>query len=101
MSVLYKIFLKDFKLLKCCFVLLTSFFLYGEFRRFLVEKPSLTSDGRASLAPENFPEILICKLDGYDRKQLKFHGYETSFQYAIDEFLLIQYNNHVTLRPVL
>ena len=67
MSVLHKIFIKDFKLLKFCFFLLTSFFLYGEFRLFFVEKPSLTSDGRATLAPINFPEILICKIDGYDK----------------------------------
>ena len=67
MSVLHKIFIKDFKLLKFCFFLLTSFFLYGEFRLFFVEKPSLTSDGRAKLASMNFPEILICKIDGYDK----------------------------------
>ena len=87
MSVLYKIFIKDFKLFKIFFFLLTAFFLYGELRLFLVEKPSLTSDGRAILAPINFPEILICKIDGYDKEQLTFHGYETSFRYAIDEFL--------------
>ena len=53
---------------------------------FLVEKPSLTSDGRAILAPINFPEILICKIDGYDKEQLGFHGYGTGFRYAKDEF---------------
>ena len=90
MSVLHKIFIKDFKLLKFGFFLLTSFFLYGELLLFFVEKPSLTSDGRATLAPINFPEILICKIDGYDKKQLTFHGYENSFRYAIDEFLKIK-----------
>ena len=87
MSVLYKIFIKDFKIIKFCFFLLTSFFLYGEFRQFLIEKPSLTSDARTNLAPNHFPDVLICKIEGYDKKQLKFHGYETSYQYAIDEFL--------------
>ena len=87
MSVLHKIFIKDFKLLKFGFFLLTSFFLYGELLLFFVEKPSLTSDGRAKLASMNFPEILICKIDGYDKEQLGFHGYGTGFRYAIDEFL--------------
>ena len=87
MSVFYKIFIKDFKLLKFLFFVLTSFFLYGELRLFFVEKPSFTSDGIATLAPINYPEILICKIDGYDKEQLKFHGYETSFRYATDEFL--------------
>ena len=97
MSVLYKIFLKDFKIIKFCFFLLTSFFLYGEFRQFLIEKPSLTSDARTTLAPNHFPDVLICKIEGYDKKQLKFHGYETSYQYAIDEFLryTINYINFI------
>ena len=89
MSVLHKIFIKDFKLLKCFFFFLTFFFLYGEIRLFFVEKPSLTSVGRSTLAPEHFPEILICKIEGYDKEQLNFHGYETSFRYAIDEFLYL------------
>ena len=158
MSVLHKIFIKDFKLLKFGFFLLTSFFLYGELLLFFVERPTLTSDAKKALAPINFPEILICKIDGYDKgrvnhfflgkssdseflrppspflesseffkgchmvkgsnkyqkgpqkrrlissyelcpdffrqniidpfpnEQLEFHGYDTSFEYAIDEF---------------
>ena len=86
MSVWYKMFLQDFKLMKIFFFLLTSYFLYGELQLFLIEKPSLTSEGTAALAPRNFPEILICPINGYDKEKLEFHGYETSFRYAIDEF---------------
>ena len=87
MTVWYKLFVKDFNLLKLCFFILTSYFLYGELRLFFVEKPSLTSEGKASLAPRHFPEIIICPINGYDKEKLEYHGYETSYRYAIDEFL--------------
>ena len=34
MTVWYKLFVKDFNLLKLCFFILTSYFLYGELRLF-------------------------------------------------------------------
>ena len=57
MSVWYEIFVKDFKWLKLCFFLLTSFLLLGEFQLFFIDKPSLRSEGIEDLTTTNeYPE---------------------------------------------
>lgn len=83
MSVWYEIFFKDFKWLKLCFFLLTSYFLFGEFQLFYIEKPSLRSQGIEDLAAKNFPEIIVCPKQGYDEKKLAFHGFTNGYQYTI------------------
>ena len=83
MSSWYEIVFKDFKWLKLLFFLLTSFFLLGEFQLFFIDKPSLTSEGKEDLAARNFPEILVCRIQGYDDQKLAFHNYTNGYQYTI------------------
>ena len=39
---------------------------------FFVERPTLTSDAKVALAPINFPEVLLCKIDGYDKERVYY-----------------------------
>ena len=78
----YNFFVKDFKLLEFCFVVITTYFLFGEAHLFFFEKPTLASLEKIDLSPDHFPEILICPRHGYDEDMLEKHGYSTSFHYS-------------------
>ena len=78
---LYHLWLR-FRFLKFSFFLITSYFLYQELVLFL-SKPTFISISKYKIQPENFPDILICPLSGFDQEELRRLGYSESFAYTM------------------
>ena len=74
--------LKDYKILKISFMVLTSYLLIDEIRVFLVTKPTLTSVTQTNIKPEDFPVVLICPKQGFDLQSLHKLGYPYSTFYG-------------------
>ena len=75
--------LKDYKILKVSFMILTSYLLIDEMRVFLITKPTLTSVTQTNIRPESFPDILICPQQAFDLNSLHNLGYKLSFYYGL------------------
>ena len=74
--------LRDNRLIKICFIALTSYLLFNEMLVFLVTKPTLTSVTQTSIKPEDFPVFLICPKQGFDLQSLHKLGYPYSTFYG-------------------
>ena len=74
-----------FKLLKFCFILVTSYFLYQELVLFLATKPTLISISKSRIQPRHFPAILVCPTSG--------EGPLNSPLYVMDESINIDPTN--------
>ena len=75
--------LKDYKILKISFMVLTSYLLIDEMRNFLVTKPTFTSVTQTKIKPDSFPNILICPEQAFDLNSLHSFGYRLSFYYGL------------------
>ena len=75
--------LKDHRILKIVFIVLTIYLLIDEMRTFLITKPTLTSVTHTGLIPETFPNILICSEEGFDIDSLHHLGYGNGFFYGV------------------
>ena len=74
---------KDYRILKICFMALTSYLLIEEMIVFLVIKPTLTSLTQTNIKPETFPEILICPEPAFDLDALTRYGYRLNLYYSL------------------
>ena len=74
--------LRDNRLIKICFIALTSYLLFNEMLVFLVTKPTLTSVTQTNIKPEDFPVFLICPKQGFDLQSLHKLGYPYSTFYG-------------------
>lgn len=75
--------LRDYKLVKICFAVITIYLLYDELRIFLIEKPTLSSVTKSRLRPRNYPDIIICPVPGFDQAAIERLGYESSYYYSM------------------
>ena len=75
--------LKDYRLVKICFIVLTCDLLYEEIHVWLVRKPTLTSVTTSNIRPETFPDILLCPEQAFDLHSLNKIGYKFSFYYGV------------------
>ena len=73
---------REYRILKICFVGLTTYLLVNEMRVFLIDKPTLTSRTQTKMYPEIFPEILICPEQAFDLDSLLKLGYYASYYYG-------------------
>ena len=74
---------KDYRILKFCFMVLTSYLFMVELQVFLINKPTLTSVSQKDISPEIFPDILICPDQGFEIDELNRLGYQYSFFYSL------------------
>ena len=74
--------LKDFRLLKLIFTLLTVVLLYDELLIFFIERPTMASIAKTALKPTNFPSIYICARSGFNQTELSILGYEHGYKYT-------------------
>ena len=74
--------LKDFRLLKLIFTLLTVVLLYDELLIFFIERPTMASIAKTALKPTNFPSIYICASRGFNQTELSKLGYEHGYKYS-------------------
>ena len=74
--------LRDNRLIKICFIALTSYLLFHEIAVFLVTKPTLTSVTQTNIKPDDFPVVLICPKQGFDLQSLHELGYPYSTFYG-------------------
>ena len=74
--------MKDFRILKICFLVLTLYLLIEEIIDFVIIKPTLTSVTQTNLTPANFPDILICPEKAFDLDYIHKLGYKYSFYYG-------------------
>ena len=81
MGVMWDVIFQDFRLVKLCFIVMTTYLLYEELNVFFVKRPTVTSFTEEQLTPTSFPEIIICSNNGFSQKWLNIHGYDDSFQY--------------------
>ena len=82
MKLLLRSILKDNRVIKICFIALTSYLLFTEMVVFLVSKPTLTSVTQRNMKPEDFPVFLICPKQGFDLQSLHKLGYPYSTFYG-------------------
>ena len=73
---------RKYRILKICFVGLTTYLLVNEMKVFLIDKPTLTSRTQTKMYPEIFPEILICPEQAFDLDSLLKLGYYASYYYG-------------------
>ena len=78
---IWKVICRDFRLLKLCFVVMTTYLLYEELLVFFIRRPTVTSFTEEELTSASFPEIIICSNNGFSQKWLNIYGYADSFQY--------------------
>ena len=76
---------KDFRVVKLCFMALTSYLLYEELYVFLITKPTLTSVTQTSISTEQFPDVLICPEQAFELNLLNKLGYTRSLYYGLGQ----------------
>ena len=74
---------KEYRILKICFMALTSYLLIEEIIVFLVIKPTLTSMTQTRIKPETFPDILICPEEAFDIDALNELTHKLSLYYSL------------------
>lgn len=80
----YLIFiLRDYKIIKVCFTILTMYMLYDELYIFFIIKPTLSSVSKSQLRPHNYPDIIICPVPGFDQNAIARLGYDSSYYYSM------------------
>ena len=62
----------------CCTALLVHQILVD----FLFVKPTGSTVERVKLSEDMFPDIIVCKDEGFNKEKLRGHGYDTVFGYA-------------------
>ena len=81
------------RILKICFMALTSYLLVNEMKVFLIDKPTFTSRRPTKIYPETFPDILICPEQASDLDLLQKFGYRHGRHYGLgrlsDDTLLV------------
>ena len=80
-----KYFWRDFRVLKLIFAAITFYLLVDEIIIFS-SKPTITTKTRSYLGPEHFPDIKICPFPSFRESELKIHGYESSYDFALGSF---------------
>ena len=73
---------REHRVLKICFMALTTYLLVNEMRVFLFIKPTLTSRTQTKMYPDIFPDVLICPEQAFDLDSLLKLGYEQRYYYA-------------------
>ena len=82
MKTITSFLLKDFRIRKLCFLVLTSYLLYEELYVLLFVKPTLTSVTQTKIKVEQFPDVLICP---EQLKLLSRLGYTRSLNYGLGQ----------------
>ena len=77
----YSLFCKDYRIIKLIFIVFTSFLIFLEFYTYIEVKPTYTYNMRRKLAPEDFPEILLCPEPSMDVGALNSKGYDGIGEY--------------------
>ena len=65
----------------CC----TGLLLVQIFLNFFFVKPTVTSVERTNLSKINFPDIIVCFEDGFDKEKLDYYGYPDSYRYFLGQ----------------
>ena len=63
----------------CC----TGFLLFKILMDFFVTKQTVTSVEEVDISEIEFPDVLVCLEDGFDKNALKGYGYGGSYQYLL------------------
>ena len=71
----YKLIVKDYRILKIIFTILASLLIYDTFYSMLVLKPTYTSNEKRKMTAEDFPEIMVCPEQAFDKEALKLNDY--------------------------
>ena len=61
----------------CC----TALLLFWLLMDFFWIKPTVSTEEKINLSQDIFPNILVCRENGFDQKQLESYGYPSSFGY--------------------
>ena len=82
-SQLYKLFLKDYNLLKFIFLGIAFYLILKALYIFVIVKPTYTSNAKRNLGPEDFPEIILCPDQPIDLDAAKARGYSGMYEYFL------------------
>ena len=72
---------KDHRILKIIFTIFASYFIFTEFYKFLVVKPTYSSNTKRMLVVEDFPEILLCPNPSVNVDTITVKGYAGVHEY--------------------
>ena len=75
--------IRDYKIIKISFAIITILLLYDELNIFFIKKPTLSSVSKSQLRPQNFPDIIICPVPGFDQRAIERLGYNSSYSYSM------------------
>ena len=98
-----KFFFREHRILKICFMALTTYLLINEMRVFLIDKPTLTSRTQTKMYPEIFPDILICPEQAFDLDSLLKLGYKHNYNYGhgyLSEYELLTWLGNQTVMSI-
>ena len=77
----YTLLLKDYKVLKLIFFTIASYLIFNSFYMYLIVKPTYTSVAKRNIAPEDFPEFILCPEHPIDLDAVKSLGYGGMWDY--------------------
>ena len=77
----YKLIVKDYRILKILFTILASLLIYDTFYSMLVLKPTYTSNEKRKMTAEDFPEVMVCPEQAFDKEALLLYDYSTPTAY--------------------
>ena len=77
----HSLVVKDYRLLKIIFTILTLYLIFDNFYTYLVLKPTYTSHEKRALNTDDFPEIILCPQPSIDLNALKSLGYDGPSSY--------------------
>ena len=98
-----KFFFREHRILKICFMALTTYLLINEMKVFLIDKPTLTSRTQTKMYPEIFPDVLICPEQAFDLDSLLKLGYKHNYNYGhgyLSEYELLTWLGNQTVMSI-
>ena len=92
----HSLFVKDHRLLKFVFIIFASYLIFEEFYKYLVLRPTYTTNKKRFLGFEDFPEIILCPQPVIDVVAAKSRGYGRGVEVFFMGILEEGWNNTVT-----
>ena len=71
----HTLLIKEYRILKLIFIILGLWLVFYSFYTFLAVKPTYTSNEKRKMTAEDFPEILVCPEQAFDKEALLLYDY--------------------------